>query len=234
MSFDPNVVNSAGLSQVTPEEMKQREAAVAATANVIVPIVSRYAAPANTGVPIGKPNPSTEAANKKAGAAKGAALAERVIKIINEQAVSLTRVLKNICELTQEGRTEFRSFLKADLNWKKEQLSYLEEGTGDYEIFRRAVASANTRVSELIQFSIAVDRGFAFDEDKNFHSSISEARMFNEGSADNGNTGPTRRRGRPATPTLDKLKKWLKDNVKPEEVSSVAEFVETWAKTIQE
>lgn len=228
MSFDPNVINSAGLSQVTPEEQAQRDAAIAATANPLVPIVSRYAAPANDGIPVGKANPNTAKANQKADGAKGEALAVTVIKLVDSQAMGLARILKNICELSQEGRTKFRAFLKADLNWKKEQLANLDKDSGDYEIVRRTVNSANTRVSELIQFSTAVDRGYTFEDFKNYHTSISEARMFNEGSSDNGKAGPTRRRGRPATPFVDKFKKFLVDNVTADNHAEATEFFNQW------
>jgi hypothetical protein len=197
----------------------------------IVPIVSRQM------IPVGKPNPDTAAANKKADGAKGKALAEKLFNELLKQEVSMVRYLRNVAELGQEGRTEFRKALAEKGGVLKELLALNgctpeDRESFKYQSLRAAHASHTVRMSEFKVFSEACDMGFDFSDEESYPSIISAARLFKQGYADNGEgnnaVGPTRRRGRPATPFADKFKKFLADNVTEENHAEAREFFNTW------
>lgn len=196
--------------------------------------------PPNVTNPIGKGPTNQKAANDKAMQAKGAAVAINLIKECERQAGSLKRFLVDIHGLTQSGRTSFRVEIKKSLDTMRATLKALE-GTPEYDVMAPAVRSSVVRVSEAVTFSKAIDAGFDVDMDtESYHVLVTSARIFlngqsaaaaesnNEGDPTATPVGPTRRRGRKATPILDKVKKFLKNNVKPEEMESVCEFLTAW------
>lgn len=228
MSFE-NLANEAGA---------EHKAALAQAAQVMLnpPVV-----PQNLYKPVSKGQIDTAAANQKADGAKGKAVAHNLIKELLKQEVSLVRYLRNIADLGQEGRTQFRVALKAQIGELKALLALGgakpdDRESYEYKMIRQAHATATVRMSEIKVFSEACDIGFTFDDGETYPCIISAARMFKQGVAAPGEegaingVGPTRRRGRPATPMIDKLKKFLADNVTAENQGEAVEFLETWIK----
>lgn len=181
-------------------------------------------------MPVQNGKPNSEAAHKKGDVAAGQALATLVIRKIGEQATGMRLYLKNISELSQKGREAFRVALKENIANQKAYLEGLSEESYEYQTLKAAINSATVRLSEFVTFSKAVDMGFAIDAEETYYSAIAGARQFKNAQASDGidNKGPTRRRGRPATPFTDKFKKFLADNVSAENHEEARELFNTW------
>lgn len=218
------------------KEPSQSEVQAAAFAVVMAPPIAVQ----NLYKPVSAASIDTAAANKKADGAKGKAVAHNLIKELLKQEVSLVRYLRNIAELGQEGRTQFRTALKDNIGELKALLALGgakgpdDKESYEYKMIRQAHATATVRMSEIKVFSEACDIGFTFADGETYPCIISAARMFKQGIAapgENGavdGVGPTRRRGRPATPFADKFKKFLADNVTEENHAEAREFFNTW------
>lgn len=229
MSFDPSKA---------PAQSEVQAAAMAIVMNPVVPRVERYSAPIppqNLTMPVSKSSPNSEAAHKKADAARGSAVAEMLVKELLRQEIKLVKFLRNIADLGQQGRTGFRETLKKKQGDLKALLDFYQEDSFEYKATKAAHASATTRMSEIKVFSEAVDMGFEFSDDETYPMIIAAARLFKKGEAMdensfgiNGGKGPTRRRGRPATPFADKFKKFLADNVTEENHTEARDLFNTW------
>jgi hypothetical protein len=210
------------------KDMQERGARTRATSMVGAMVLDRAAQEqANYMPPVGKPAADTEKANAKANEGLGEVLAIRFMDCVKEQSGTLRRFLSNIADGDAHYRKGFRVTLVRRL---KDMRAYVKavKGTPDEAIYSASLRSAGVRVSEAVTFSKAVDAGFSPDMNQNYHALIAQSRVYltkGEG------VGPTRRKGRPATPFLDKLKKFLTENAKTtEQLHQAAEFAETLAK----
>jgi hypothetical protein len=220
-------------SQATIDQDQDKAAALAQAAIVVAnpPIATQ-----NLFKPVSKGQIDTEAANKKADGNNGKAVATMLVKELLKQEIKLVLFLRNIADLGQEGRTQFRVVLKEKQGKLKELLAFHEKDSYQYVLVKQAHATATVRMSEIKVFSEACDIGFTFDESETYPAIIAAARMWKQGQASDeinadGNLemkGPTRRRGRPATPFADKFKKFLADNVTADNHAEAREFFNTW------
>jgi hypothetical protein len=154
--------------------------------------------------------------------ANGDALATQFIKHVQDQARGMKRYLQNISELSQEGRSSFRSAL---IKHRAEMSAYVKASDND-DVYRGAYNSAKARISEAIAFSSSIDDGFSPDWSQDYHTLISQGRWYRRGQASNGIdvAGPTTlTRGRKADPFLVKLQKFI-ERAKPtdEELKAAA------------
>lgn len=146
-------------------------------------------------------------ANANAGMkARGEAIAEKLMAHIRDQSTSLKRYLSDIIDLDQTGRKAFRVAVGHHL---KEIQRHVKDkaGTAEHDLWKSTARSAGVRLSEAVTFSKAVDAGYApVLADMPYHAMVTASRMFlrSESAA-----GPTQRRGRKATPVLDKIKQYI-------------------------
>lgn len=169
--------------------------------------------------------------------AKGSAIASAMISELKQQAGALKRFLQEIYELDHAGRKAFRVAVSHFL--KKMRATVLtKEGTAEHSTFKKTAASAGARMSEAVSFSKACDAGYQ-PKDLNagsYHYQVSLAREFANAEAAaiqvdaDGNViepvGPTRRRGRKATPFIDKIKNLVnKDKPSIDDVKLAAEML---------
>ena len=222
MSFDPQTMENAATD-------KQSALAAAAVVALNPPIATQ-----NLYAPVSKSSINVEAANKKADGAKGKAVAEVLIKELYKQEIKLVRFLRNIADLGQEGRTQFRVTMKERAQELKNLLDGHDENSYEYKLIKQAHATNTVRMSEIKKFSEACDIGFTFDDSETYPTIISAARLWKQGVAADGErgaidgVGPTRRRGRPATPFADKFKKFLVDNINSENHKEASDLFATW------
>jgi len=148
-----------------------------------------------------------KSAADKAQASMGEALAELFVKFVQGQATSLKLYLNDIVKLSHEGRIGFRVSLNAHVKAINAHVK-AKKGMPEHDTFKRAKNSACVRISEAITFSKAIDAGMSYDPNTSdsYHAHIGTARVFLEASS---TTGPTVKRGRKATPTLDKVRAYL-------------------------
>ena len=150
-------------------------------------------------------------------AQRGEALAELAINEARHQGGAWTRFYRDMLALTVEGRAGFR---KVIAKHRKEVTAHVK-AADDATPFKRASASALTRLSELTSISKALDVGVEFEKEWPFHYAVGYARTA-LGSEAKG-------RGRPQKPWMDKLKEFLNKNIPEDKREECAEFVETWA-----
>lgn len=160
-------------------------------------------------------------------AARGGAIAHLFVSHIRDAATSMKRFLVDIQGLTHEGRIGFRTSLGEELKAMRKNLKSAE-GTVNEASWKSSSRSYGVRISEAVTFSRDVDAGYSPEmEGMNYHALIGEARVFLDAES---TTGPTVKRGRKATPTLDKVKAYLeKAKLSAAECEAVAEFVATLA-----
>lgn len=179
-------------------------------------------------VPVGKPTINVIEANKLGMEARGAAIADLFIKEVKDQAGVLKRYLSDIVALDQFGRKAFRTTISHHL---KDMRAYVKarEGKADHDQFKKSLASAQVRLSEAMTFSKAVDAGYLPNVLKeSYHSIIAASRVF---LASEAATGPTQRRGRKATPIVEKVRNYLfKLELDKKQLAEVAACVLDWAK----
>jgi len=160
-----------------------------------------------TAVIIGMANTDTKKANDAADAAKGKAIASLLIKEIEAQAGKLKKFLVNLMELSQAGRTAFRTSVKEHMTALRAAQPDKESHPAEHEMYGKMLNSVGVRLSEAVSFSKAVDKGYMPDlESANYHALIVEARMVN---ASDVSAGPAEKRGRKAKDTLEKLQSYL-------------------------
>ncbi|HET8686562.1 MAG TPA: hypothetical protein VFM18_07845 [Methanosarcina sp.] len=175
--------------------------------------------------------------------AQGEALANVFIDTVQNQGNSLMRFVKDLFDLSLDGRKAFRVKIEHML---KEQRAYVREqdGTPQHEQLKKALASASVRLSEAVTISKAFDAGFnpVWEQDStgkwlcrhadqyhNYHSVVSLARLFLDTSASN---GPTVKRGRKATPLLEKAVNYIsKLGLTEEEMEKLAELLQASAES---
>lgn len=146
------------------------------------------------------------AANQLAMAARGESCARLFLAECKGQGDSLKRFLGDVVEMDQEGRKAFRVTLNAQLKSYRKEVNEGKD-TPEKPYLQASARSAGTRISEATTFSRAIDAGYSPDFDGfTYHQMIGMSRTFLQSESA---TGPTQRRGRPATPILDKVKAFL-------------------------
>lgn len=170
--------------------------------------------------------------------AKGEAIASQMISEIKAQAGVLKRFLVEILHLDHAGRKAFRVAVQHHLKAMRAHV-LTKENTPEHDTYAAAARSAGVRMSEAVTFSKACDSGYSPEnmDDGSYHYQVAQARVFlasqgtTEGQVDeDGNVitavGPTRRRGRKATPFIDKVKALvLKDKPSVEDMQLASELL---------
>lgn len=153
----------------------------------------------------------------------GRALAETAIAEARHQGSAWGRVYRSMLQLEAEGRAGFRSEIAAH---QKAMQGHVKAASvdGPNKVYETTKRSAMVRLSELTTISKALDAGGDFEPDWPFHYAVGQARTLLN-SLSMGST-----KGRKATPWMDKVKKYLTDNVPEGEWSQCLEMVETLAK----
>jgi hypothetical protein len=184
---------------------------------------------------VGQSNTDTKKANDSAAKALGTALADVLIADIERDDVRGKPWLVKIAELSHPGRVAFRSKLDAFWKgWTDEARQWKD--TEQHALYVARNKAKAPRVSEARKFSEAIDAGYPFDPDMGYTETIAAARCFLQAEASMTPEGvtpvsPTRRRGRPATPTREKAKNYLeKLDLSPKDWNTLAEFCLTLAK----
>jgi hypothetical protein len=157
--------------------------------------------------------------------AKGAAVADLLVKAVQEQGNKLRMFLVNIAELTQDGRSAFRVAVQAHLRQIRKHVQAVK-GTPEEPAYAASARSAGVRLSEAVTFSKAIDAGFSPEwEGVPYHSMIGFARTFLQAEAA---VGPTQRRGRKATSPVDKALAYIvKLGLTPAEMRKLEETIHT-------
>ena len=138
--------------------------------------------------------------------AKGQAVAELLIRSVQEQAGRLRRFLMDIADLTQAGRSGFRVAVTKHLRDIRKHVN-AAKGTPEYAAYAASGRSAGVRLSEAVTFSKAVDAGFSPEwEGMPYHTMIGAARTV---LASESAVGPTVKRGRKAASPVDKAIAYL-------------------------
>lgn len=138
--------------------------------------------------------------------ARGEGIADMLVRCVKDQQTTLKRFLVDIAALDQQGRKAFRLSVNKHLKNIRAHVNSAK-GTPEEAAWATTGRSAGVRLSEAVTFSRACDAGYtpAFAE-MPYHSCIGMARTFLQSES---STGPTVRRGRKATPVLDKVKQFL-------------------------
>jgi hypothetical protein len=161
------------------------------------------------GLPVGKPTTDVKKANDSASQAKGVACAEVAFTLLVSQFGALKRVVTDLKALDVPGRKAFRITIKGKLfeqrAWLKAQKA--QHGDDAIEVAARALRSLTTKTSQLEALSTALDRGWQPDIEAHTYPMLcSLAVAYNRANA---SSGPTRRKGRPETAFIDKLKAFM-------------------------
>ncbi len=152
--------------------------------------------------------------------AQGEALADTFIKAIQDQGNSLLRFVKDLFDLSLDGRKSFRVKIEHVL---REQRAFVAEqkDTPEHAVLEKTLRSFSVRMSEAVTISKAFDAGFnpVWEQDSTgkwtashdskyhgYHSVVALARTFLDTAASN---GPTAKRGRKATPALEKAVNYI-------------------------
>lgn len=153
--------------------------------------------------------------------AQGQAIAELLIRNVQEQGQKLRRFLMDLVGLSQAGRQGFRVAVTDHLKAIRRHVNAVK-GTPEHAAYAAASRSAGVRLSEAVTFSKAIDAGFSPEfEGMPYHSMIGAARTV---LASESAVGPTVKRGRKATPNIDKLLAYaVKNGISADEVAAVAE-----------
>jgi hypothetical protein len=157
---------------------------------------------------------------KTDGEAAGYALAESAIGFVKNQAADLVRIVARLSVGSVETRAAFMKYLGQHTRQMQAHVK-TTEGTPENEMYKKASASARTRVSEMTTIAKAMNGGYelAVKRDDttgvplvsangqhipvlNFHYIVAECRVFLQSDA----AGKV---GRPAKPFLDKLKAFM-------------------------
>jgi len=152
--------------------------------------------------------------------AQGEALATRFNEACREEGNRLMMYLKDLFELSLDGRKAFRVQVTHILKeWRA--LVKSKEGAPDEELYKRISRSAGVRLSEAVTVSKAFDAGFNPEFDKSstggiiakvddqyatYHPLVAYARQFMDAQASN---GPTVKRGRKAKDEVTKACEYL-------------------------
>lgn len=147
--------------------------------------------------------------------ARGKALAATLLAECKGQGSTWGRYLQDMLGLEAEGRKAFRSEIASSVKNPKD----LELNDAE----KTAQRSAKVRLSEFVTISKALDAGLSIPKDWAFHYTVGQARTFLQSSA-----ASMSKRGRKATPSLDKVKAYL-IKMAPEVggMSIINEMVET-------
>lgn len=144
-----------------------------------------------------------QAANKLAMEQRGEAIADLLIAEVKEQSGTLKRFLQDVYGLDQAGRKAFRVQVQHHLKQIRAHV-VAKKGTPEGDVYATTARSAGVRLSEATVFSRAVDAGYSPDfTTGTYHSCVAQARAYLDSDAAN---GPTARRGRKASPFIDKVK----------------------------
>lgn len=154
--------------------------------------------------------------------AQGFALAQTVIAECKGIQNTWSRYAAKLVDLHEKARDAFMSELRKHVKQMREHVAD-KKGTVDHAVYKKAAASAQTQISNLMAVAAAMNAGYVLeiqrDPDtghplvsttgekipvKPFYTIVAEARLFNDSQASG--------RGRPKTPFLDKLKKFILDN----------------------
>lgn len=169
--------------------------------------------------------------------AQGDALADAFIETVKSHGNALMRFMKDLFDLSLDGRKAFRVKIEHIL---KEQRAYVksQDGTPEHEQLAKTFASFQVRMSEAVTVSKAYDAGYnpLWETDSTgkwtansngkyhgYHSLVGEARVFLSSGASG---GPTMKRGRKATPALEKAVNYItKLGLSDEELEKLAELL---------
>lgn len=167
--------------------------------------------------------------------AQGFALAQTVIAECKGIQNTWSRYAAKLGVLHEKARDAFMSEMRKHVKQMREHVKDVEN-TPEHVVYKKAASSAGTQISNLMAVAKAMNSGYVLeisrDPDtghplvnatgdhipaKPFYTIVAEARVFNDSQAG----GP----GRPKTPWLDKLKKFILDN-QPDFAGKVDESVE--------
>lgn len=154
--------------------------------------------------------------------AQGFALAQTVIAECKGIQNTWSRYAAKLSVLHEKARDAFMAEMRKHIKQMREHVKVVED-TPEHVVYKKAAASAGTQISNLMAVAKALNAGYVLeiqrDPDtghplvnatgdhicvKPFYTIVAEARVFNDSQAG----GP----GRPKTPWLDKLKKFILDN----------------------
>ena len=170
--------------------------------------------------------------------AQGDALADAFVETVKSHGNALMRFMKDLFDLSLDGRKAFRVKIEHIL---KEQRAYVAsfKDKPEHEHLSKTFASFQVRMSEAVTVSKAYDAGYnpVWETDSTgkwaassngkwhgYHSLIGEARVFLSSGASG---GPTMKRGRKATPALEKAVNYIaKLGLTDEELAKLAELIQ--------
>lgn len=157
--------------------------------------------------------------------AQGEAVAETLINTVKEHAdieerhkSRLSKFVADLKLLTHNGHLGFRRRLESE----RDTFNALKKAMSDTKAGEAAIAEDSilsgyghaaipVRISQWLAISKAMDIGVRLPDDIGFNRIVSECVAFNRSHAANssGTPAPTKRRGRPAVATADKLSKFI-------------------------
>lgn len=158
-----------------------------------------------------------DAAHESGVRSQGAALADLFMKYVEQSASSLKQCLKDLVQLSNDGREEFRKQIDSI---RKERNKFVKDskGTDQHDRLKKINQSATVRLSEAVSFSKALDMGFVPDFDQSYHTIVSDARMMLDSGA--------AKRGRKAKTDLEKAMEFLaKLQLSDDDRGQLLEFV---------
>lgn len=162
-------------------------------------------------------------ANAPAYQAKGKALADLAIAEARGQGSTWGNFYRSMLELESEGRKAFRSAIAAHQKAMQQHVNDNKIDGVEDPRFATAKRSGMVRLSELTTISKALDAGVEFEKEWPFHFAVGHARTALRAQS----AGSTK--GRKATPWMDKVKKYLADNVPEGEWEQCLDLVNTMA-----
>ncbi len=147
-----------------------------------------------------------EAASLKVAAQRGQACADVLFETIRANAKGWIPFLKDIAKMNDTERKGFREGVKNHLARMRKEHEFLKNDV-QYPAVKKALATATTRASEMVGFSLACDSvlGFRPDWEMGYHFIISTSVLFRKSKAESGETA----KGRTATPVMDKVKGYI-------------------------
>ena len=181
---------------------------------------------ADIGVQHIPPKRSENAVQAPAYAASGVALANQAITEARHQGSAWGRMYVSMLALEAEGRKAFRVTIAQHQKQMQTHVNATKTDGGEVNpVYEGAKRSAMVRLSELTTISKALDTGVEFDNTWPFHTAVAHARVALRSQSAGS------KRGRKATPWMDKVKAYLLANVPAGEFEQCVELVETLAKT---
>jgi hypothetical protein len=151
--------------------------------------------------------------------AQGEAVAVLVIRSVKDSLTTGLMMLKEIQQLTQEGRQKFRAKLEEHLASIREQVRASgktakeakdEETAKAHAMLKGAAAVWRVRISEYLTFAKAVDHGYGLEPKLGYAKVMTGARML---LASGVTSGPTKKRGRQRIDVREKVLKYLSDRL---------------------